>query len=212
MAESLNGPFDPPDRGAGAFLNPDAVVGGQDAAPYSADQSGPGFYPDFVTRSVYLGNTGLLQTPVAGPLGTSARVVRRSAPYAQRVVYWKAQRLVSKPTLPHWDTSNANEVLAAFVIAPHEPVLLAGGENYYFVVEGLYRYFLYAVPCMTDDFYACVTALFTATAEDMKVQGYQFSRELLRSKPPAKYTGTDDQKFLTGDGGGHLQDGLYPGP
>ncbi len=211
VPEFPDGPLAPADQPGAGYIDPRLAVGGQPGR-YSDQQSGPSFYPDFTVRTVYLGSTGLAQMPVAGALGTPARVVRLTAPYAKKIVWWRAYRLGQKPMLPHYDTGTTNEALGWFMILPYEGVLLAGGENYSFVVEGLYLYYLFAVPCLTDDFYAGVTPLFTATTEDMKVQGYQFSRTLLRAKPPAPYTGTDDQQFLSGKDPGEHLGGIYPGP
>jgi hypothetical protein len=197
------------------FPNNQSVEGGVDprlvydtGGQFSQEQASPGFYPNYEVRAYYLGATGLKQMPVAGVLGSTTRNVRASAPYAKKLVMWKAHRVMTKPTLPHYDSGNLNETLAWFFIVPHAPVLLPGGENYSFVVEGLYLYYLSNVPCLTDDFYSGVMPLYTAVAEDLKIQGYEFSRDLLRTLPPAPYTGTADQQFQTSDGPSTLLSGF----
>ncbi len=178
----------------------------------SDEQASASFYPVFQIQTWIVGDVGLMQMPVAGALGSPARVVRKSAPFTKKIVYWKAQRLGEKPTLPHWDTGNSNEVLARFLFCPMAPYNLLGGSQFLWICEGLYIYWLSNTPCFTDDFYTGIMPLYDATVEELKIQGYEFSRELLTSRPPAAYTGTVDQQFLTVDrSSSFISNQLYSG-
>ncbi len=162
----------------------------QGTGHYSSAQASPAFYPGYRIETMYLGETGILQAPVAGPFGTPAALLRKHGGFTQKVVVWEAWRYVEKPLLPHPDGGNPNEVLAKFLIMPGSAVLLPGGQNYFYRCGGYYLYYLFATPIVgTDDFYSGATPLFNTTAEQLKMQGFQFNKDLLKSNPPQSYQG-----------------------
>lgn len=158
---------------------------------YTPAQKSAQFYTDYVVRHLRFWDSGVEMVPVAGPANQAihARPVRRHAPVEKLVVFWQAERLGLRPVLPHWDLSetNPNAVLLRMFFVTTAPVLVPGGQVYPWRVEGIYVYGFFAPLTEGDPMYAGCTPVCMDAAENLKVEGYQFSRSLLYSKPPQDY-------------------------
>lgn len=103
-----------------------------------SDQYKDPSYPDYRTDFHHDIDEGLLLLPVAGPPGTPPKIVRTHAPYMTKRASWVAEKINDKPTLPHWDTSNPNDILVQAHWQPMSPV--AGLGFYVFACRGTYTY------------------------------------------------------------------------
>lgn len=182
------------DDGTGNFANLLPQSFRETLAPlvdaFSAAQHSSQFYPSFSMQHMYYTRTGLDIMPIAGGAGANAsRPVRLHSPCTKKAVIWEASRIGMRPVLPHPDTSetNPNEVLLKMLIIPHTPQLQPGGRVYLFAAEGCFIYGCFNALTIDDAHYAGASPCSMDQAEYLKLEGYQFSKELMLSKPPTDF-------------------------
>jgi hypothetical protein len=157
----------------------------------SGEQDGREFYTTYKIKVFYCLDTGLVMGKPAGLPGAGASIMRIHAPVGKKFVYWRAERLGQKPVLPHPDAGNANEVLQKAIVSPGEPVLQPGGNVVHYSAEGWYVYLQYKPLADGDTHAVPATPLMDLTAEDLNAKGFEFSRDILKSKPPAAFIQND---------------------
>src|SRR5205823_4980386 len=107
-----------------------------------------GPYQTFVSQNEYVYESGLSQQAVGAapsPVGVPpvrCRLVQLHAPIGRRVYTWAVERLGQKPTLPHPESDDPNEVLAEAHVFPRAPELNATATAHVFYAEGVYTYYL----------------------------------------------------------------------
>lgn len=114
-----------------------------DAGFFSSQQANGSGYDRYNIRQHFITHSGLMQLPTAGPVGSPARMVRVHAPYSIKVITWvvyKACEVSEKPTLPHWDTGDPNEVCTIGEVRVDSPTLTADGKTLLWRVSGEYHY------------------------------------------------------------------------
>jgi len=190
MPEFITGP-----DGAGKQID-DFLPGPTLVTHYSPAQATSAYYADFKVTTYWITDCGVVQLPVAAAPPQNCRIVRHSAPSAQKVVAWEAWRLIDKPALPHWNTGNPNEVLAKHLIVTHSPVPMPGGAGLMWHAEGMYVYYLYATPREGDAYASAATPLFDYQAELLRMEGFQFDETLLRCAAPQDYRPPPDGNTL----------------
>lgn len=151
---------------------------------FSAAQTGPHPYHEFLIDSTYLEDTGLRVLPVAGPPGTPPKVIRVHAGIRSKQVEWTAERRGDKPELPHWDTGNSADILISKEIAPCSPLLISE-NNHAWRVSGIYLYVSAVAPSDSDRMAAGANPADTTTPEQNWLDVSLFNRNLLRA--PAQY-------------------------
>lgn len=147
----------------------------------SAQIAGIG-YGRYNIRQDYRRLSGLIQLPIAGPLGTPARIVRLNSGSAVKVVTWVVEclRLVGeKPTLPHWDTGDSNEALIYSSIAVDQPAIQPDGQTFFWRVRG--EYHLAAWSARQGSFSGGSSPAITLPPESFGLTEGDFSRDFLRS-------------------------------
>ena len=95
-------------------------------------------YSDYRTDTHTHFDEGVLVLPVAGPPGTPPKIVRTHAPHVTRRVNWIAEKLNAKPKLPHWNTSNGNDILVSAHFNSTSPAV--GANHLTFRADGIYVY------------------------------------------------------------------------
>lgn len=93
--------------------------------------------------------TGLYGSPVAGPIGTPADVVRLHAPMMLKHLDFTARRIGAKPLMPSTNTGNANDCLLRKVVSACFPGGMVSGEQVW-TVTGRYT-FLMRLPAASTD-------------------------------------------------------------
>lgn len=156
---------------------------------YSAEQQSGAFYEGFQFQTFYLTETGTLPARTAGPMGYPSRILHCHSGGTVKITCWATSRLMQKPILPHWDTGNPDEFLRKMLIIPYSPILLPGGENFQWAVEGVYIWDLrVAVDIDQDDpLVAGKTPMYDPTAAALQKEGYTFSKTLLKADARPSY-------------------------
>lgn len=158
---------------------------------FTPPQRSAQFYTDYVVQHLYFWEGGIDMMAVAGAAGQAvhARPVRRHAPIQKLAVFWQAQRIAKRPVLPHWDLSetNPNAVLLKMFFITTAPKPMPGGRLYAWTCEGLYLYGLYAPLKEGDALWSGCTPVGADWSDNLRTEGYQFSKDILRSLPPADY-------------------------
>lgn len=164
---------------------------GDGGSVVSAEQLGDNFYEIGETwvKTWYETYEGILPGPVAGPPGAPCRALRIHAPYTIKQVAWRVSRVGARPRVPHFDTSNANEVLMFRKIMPDLPELMKDEVSFIFRVSGQYTYLLLYPPTDQDSYATGTSPIVNTPPEALVLQGYQFDKSLLRCSPPAGFQG-----------------------
>jgi hypothetical protein len=131
----------------------------------------------------YAWNYGLAQMPVAGPVGTPARIVRLHAPSCTKVVAWVAERLGAIPVCPHTDTGSSNDVLIGKMIGLPVPGVIIDGTQVW-QVAGVYSYALQVPPSDNDPLTAGSGPFDPSPSTANVLQLGQFSRTVIGPVPP----------------------------
>lgn len=98
-------------------------------------------YTDYTIETFYGNDTGILQSPVAGPPGTPSDMIQVCAAYDQMIIKWMATRVGLKPTVPSpLRPNDANAVLKSKQITPLAPLLDSDGKTKIYRVSGIYIY------------------------------------------------------------------------
>lgn len=143
-------------------------------------------YDIYTVEVSFRGSSGTLQLPVADEPDTPADIVRTHAPYKTKVVKWVVQTVCPigmKPTLPHWDTGDPNEVCCYQDIQPQAPVLTSGGNAFIWRVEGEYHYQMRSANLALYPAGACPNSVLSA--ENFTLTEADFSKDVLRSNAAA---------------------------
>jgi len=123
---------------------------------------------------------GTLVVPIAGPIGTDPKIVRTHAPYQTKKTVFTAQRAGEKPTSPHWDTGDENDVPIFLSFVPYSPLPIdnrTAGWRF----DGVYTYVSAIVPDLQNpSFVAGVSAAVKGTPEETAFTISNFSRDLIR--------------------------------
>jgi hypothetical protein len=106
-------------------------------------------YPEWSQQIAYCYQQGILQCPVAGPVGTPCEMIQLHAPIGQKHVPFRIQRQGGRPALPSTVPMNSNEVLANVVIKPSAAIPMTDGSAA-MCVEGHYEFAL-RVPLTDND-------------------------------------------------------------
>ncbi len=110
---------------------------------FSSQQSSGVGYNRYNIRQYLLSNTGLFQLPTGGPVGSPARIVRLHAPTSSKVITWVVEMdclIGQKPTLPHWDTGDVNEVFIRGQVTVESPTIRSNGQLFLWRAKGEYHY------------------------------------------------------------------------
>lgn len=176
-----NPPQEPPDYTAFEGIT---EVGVLSPASFrvSAEQSGTsGWYTRYLIESYYDWDSGIYPAAVGAQAGPTS-MQQLHAPREVHVIAWTAERVGGKPTLPHWDTGNANEFLIKRRIYPSCPARALDG-NQIWRAAGVYTYALVAPIGDGATFFTGATPDTTYTPEELMLGQELFSREILRSAP-----------------------------
>lgn len=146
----------------------------------AADQANDGSpYTIYAIDTDYEWDMGYGQMPTGGADGSASAVVKTHAEVAQKVVFWTCERVGAKPVLPHWDTGNANEILAYKRISPVSHLLTYAGKQVW-RVNGIYLYFL-SRPVDGAPLPTGAPPPSSYTYDLLLLDGSLFSRAILRS-------------------------------
>lgn len=121
---------------------------------------------------------GKLQLPIADA-DSDPRIVRVHAPYTLKVVRWEIETVCPlgvKPTLPHWDTGDSDDVLCYKRIWPQAPTITPGGNGWIWRVKGEYRYYRKTA---NESFPVGATPLSIVSAGNFVLTEDDFSEDIL---------------------------------
>lgn len=110
-----------------------------------------GVYTNYVVKSEWSTDGGILQLPLAGNAAQIAQwgcsiFVQTAAPQRRLVVEWVAERVGEKPALPHPCLGDDNLVLLQDFVAPEQAEVSSDGQTFKWVVSGRYVFGLKNAP------------------------------------------------------------------
>lgn len=123
------------------------VIEGVDLAEnngyFSSQQSDGRGYNRYNLRQHFASQSGLVQLPTGGPVGSPARIVRLCAPTSFKVITWVVEmdcEIGQRPVLPHWETSDPNEVFIRGEVVLDSPNIRSSGGIFQWRAKGEYHY------------------------------------------------------------------------
>lgn len=178
---------------------------------FSNVQKTGSFYHDYIIRTLRKTDYGIKVMPIAATTG-AARPVRVHAPFMRKFIIWEVERFGSvaeRPTLPHWNTGDPNDVLINSLIMDTSPVIQPGGKSLYWHVAGLYEYLCYAAMIDGDISQVAALPIANLTIQQLNAQGYTFDMNILAAytqnqngSPVSGYSSTD-AKVISGQNQGY---------
>lgn len=149
MANPTYLPTDPPDPVLPPVSNDPGLPGGG-SVPVAPVQTGPTYYRESNQDGRYEWDPGVIQCPVAGPVGTPCELLRLHGGAAKRIVNWTAERVGAQPQVPSPLTQNPNEVTGHVMVMPCTPAFAPDGTPFY-RLSGRYEYYLVVAPEIGTD-------------------------------------------------------------
>lgn len=153
-------------------------------------------YQLYSSWATYVYHDGTLQLPVAVAEDGSTQpseIIQAASPYGRLEVQWEVARLGAKPMIPNPRPSVVGRYSSESAITVHNPVLVDNGDDYLFVVTGVYVWY-FDVPPSTSGQLNMGTSPVTVDAREVFFIGPEDYTDYLLPSTPGSGLGSGPTK------------------